>query len=65
MDTRMSCRRRREVSEHISRTDDLGFTTNAWQNLWFGWAEYQPATQTFEMWIDEIAVDSSRIGCVL
>lgn len=34
-------------------------------NLWFGWAEYQAATETFEMWIDEIAVDSSRIGCVL
>jgi hypothetical protein len=34
-------------------------------NVWFGWAEYQTATQTFEMWIDEIAIDSNRIGCVL
>ena len=34
-------------------------------NVWFGWAEYQTATQTFELWIDEIAIDRDRIGCVL
>lgn len=29
-----------------------------------GWQEYQVSTQTFEMWVDEIAIDSQRIGCV-
>ena len=33
--------------------------------LWVGWDEYQPATQKFEMWLDEVAVDAQRIGCVL
>jgi hypothetical protein len=34
-------------------------------NVWVGWDEYQPSTETFEMWIDEIAIDKERIGCVL
>jgi polysaccharide lyase-like protein len=34
-------------------------------NLWVGWQEYQTTTETFELWVDEIAIDSSRIGCVL
>jgi len=34
-------------------------------NVWIGWAEYQPSTEPFEMWIDEIAIDKDRIGCVL
>jgi hypothetical protein len=33
--------------------------------LWVGWQEYQTTTEKFEMWVDEIAVDSQRIGCVL
>jgi hypothetical protein len=33
--------------------------------LWVGWDEYQATTEKFEMWIDEIAVDPQRIGCVL
>jgi hypothetical protein len=33
--------------------------------VWIGWDEYQTNTETFEMWIDEIAIDSRRIGCVL
>jgi hypothetical protein len=33
--------------------------------LWFGWQEYQPSTQRFELWIDEVAIDTQRIGCVL
>jgi hypothetical protein len=33
--------------------------------IWFGWAEYQPTTQEFELWFDEIAIDPERIGCVL
>jgi hypothetical protein len=29
----------------------------------FGWAEYQAAATPWEIWIDEIAIDSKRIGC--
>ncbi len=34
-------------------------------SVWFGWQEYQTSTETFELWIDEIAIDTRRIGCVL
>ena len=34
-------------------------------NLWLGWQEYQNSTESFELWIDEIALDPGRIGCVL
>jgi hypothetical protein len=34
-------------------------------NVWIGWQEYQTTTESFELWIDEIAIDSARIGCVL
>jgi hypothetical protein len=34
-------------------------------NVWLGWDEYQPSTEPFEMWIDEIAIDHDRIGCIL
>jgi hypothetical protein len=30
-----------------------------------GWQEYQASTETFELWIDEVAIDHERIGCVL
>jgi len=33
--------------------------------VWIGWQEYQDSTERFEMWIDEIAIDSQRIGCAL
>ena len=33
--------------------------------LWVGWQEYQTTTEKFELWIDEIALDAQRIGCVL
>ena len=32
---------------------------------WVGWQEYQSTTEQFEMWVDEIGIDSTRIGCVL
>lgn len=34
-------------------------------SVWIGWQEYQTTTESFELWIDEIAIDSARIGCVL
>ena len=33
--------------------------------VWVGWQEYQTSSEVFELWIDEIAIDSQRIGCVL
>ncbi len=33
--------------------------------LWVGWQEYQTSTLPFELWIDEVAVDGNRIGCIL
>jgi hypothetical protein len=33
--------------------------------LWVGWNEYQTSTEKFEMWIDELAIDGARMGCVL
>jgi hypothetical protein len=33
-------------------------------NVWVGWAEYQTSSVPFELWVDEIAIDSARIGCV-
>ncbi len=35
------------------------------KDVWVGWAEYQTSTETFEMWVDEIAIDHARIGCAL
>lgn len=32
---------------------------------WFGWQEYQTSSEELELWVDEIAVDAQRIGCVL
>ncbi len=32
-------------------------------SVWLGWDEYQATTQTFELWIDEIAIDDKQIGC--
>jgi hypothetical protein len=34
-------------------------------NVWVGWQEYQSSTQDFELWIDEVAIDGNRIGCVI
>ncbi len=31
--------------------------------VWLGWYEYQVTDETFEVWIDEIAIDDQRIGC--
>ncbi len=33
--------------------------------LWIGWSEYQTTTAKFELFVDEIALDTERIGCVL
>jgi hypothetical protein len=40
------------------------FTLPEFTTLWVGWQEYQKTAQPFELWIDEVAVDYARIGCV-
>jgi hypothetical protein len=37
----------------------------AFKQVWIGWQEYQTSSEPFELWIDEIAIDPRRIGCVL
>ncbi|MFT3692682.1 MAG: hypothetical protein QM831_06050 [Kofleriaceae bacterium] len=51
------------ASDHGGNTNpyDIPDITAAW----FGWQEYQTSTEEFEMWVDEIAVDKDRIGCVI
>jgi hypothetical protein len=44
---------------------DKPFLLPEFNAIWFGWAEYQPTAQKFELWFDEIAIDNERIGCVL
>lgn len=34
------------------------------QSLWVGWWQYQADPKPFEVWIDEVAFDDERIGCV-
>ena len=41
------------------------FLLPQFKSVWVGWQEDQTTTQPFELWIDEVAIDSQRIGCVL
>jgi hypothetical protein len=41
------------------------FILPQFKDVWLGWIDYQPTMQTFELWLDEIAIDKDRIGCVL
>lgn len=34
-------------------------------SVWVGWQEYQTSSGPFELWVDEVAIDKDRIGCVL
>ncbi len=50
------------ASHHGGNTNP--FILPTFTNLWVGWQEYQASTQTFELWVDEIAISPTRIGCV-
>jgi hypothetical protein len=41
------------------------FLLPTFTNVWVGWQEYQATGETFELWVDEVAIDVQRIGCVL
>jgi hypothetical protein len=50
------------ATPHLGKAG-VPFTLPAFTKLWVGWQEYQKTRQTFELWIDEVAVDGARIGC--
>ena len=41
------------------------FILPQFKSVWVGWQEYQTTTEPFELWVDEVAIDKERIGCVL
>lgn len=41
------------------------FILPQFKSVWVGWQEYQTTTLPFELWVDEVAIDKERIGCVL
>ena len=53
----------------VSRTDHGGeavdFVFPTFTQIWFGWWLYQgnPTPDEYELWIDDIAIDSAKIGC--
>ena len=51
------------ASKHGGNTNP--YTLAPFTGAWFGWQEYQTTTEEFELWIDELAIDHQRIGCVL
>ncbi|MEO8876220.1 MAG: hypothetical protein ABI461_11580 [Polyangiaceae bacterium] len=58
------------TSLYTSATKHGGIAANPYilpqfTNVWIGWQEYQPTDEDFEMWVDEVAIDTARIGCVL
>lgn len=44
--------------------DDLQIDMPPFDQLRFGWQHYQPINDPYIVWIDEIAIDDERIGCV-
>jgi hypothetical protein len=52
------------ATEHGGR-QSVPYTLPAFTSVWLGWFEYQPTDQRFELWIDEVAIDDERIGCVI
>ena len=56
-------------SLHTTRTMNGGngapFVLPKVTAAWVGFQEYQATMETLELWVDEIAIDYQRIGCVL
>jgi hypothetical protein len=53
------------TSSSVHGGNNVPFILPQFTNVWLGWQEYQTTTEPFELWIDEIAIDTQRIGCVL
>jgi hypothetical protein len=54
-----------EASTPHGGNSSVPYVLPKFQQVWLGWQEYQSSSQTFELWLDEIAIDGARIGCVL
>jgi hypothetical protein len=44
---------------------DLGkpWTAPVFSNLTIGWQQYQASSGPLELWLDDLVVDKTRIGC--
>ncbi|HET9955330.1 MAG TPA: hypothetical protein VFQ61_12535, partial [Polyangiaceae bacterium] len=51
------------TKSHGGNSTDFVFPT--FNNIWFGWWLYQdgPTPNMFDLWIDDIALSSDRLGC--
>jgi hypothetical protein len=45
--------------------NDVPYDLPMFESVWFGWWQYQSDPQPFDVWIDEVAIDTERIGCKL
>jgi hypothetical protein len=53
------------TSSSVHGGNTMPYLLPQFTNVWIGWQEYQTSTETFELWMDEVAIDTARIGCVL
>jgi hypothetical protein len=57
------------TTETVHGGNQVNWILPQYASVWLGWQEYQVPTAmpppTFDLWVDEIAIDSERIGCVL
>jgi hypothetical protein len=51
------------TTETVNGGNGMPYKLPQFDNVWVGWQEYQSSTETFELWVDEFAIDGSRIGC--
>ncbi len=54
-----------DASTQMHGGSDADFVFPSFTSLWFGWWLYQGGTTPaeFDLWLDDLAVSSSRIGC--
>ena len=45
--------------------NDVAYDLPGFTSVWFGWWQYQSDPTAFDVWIDEIAIDTERMGCKL
>jgi hypothetical protein len=55
------------TADHHGGDQGQPYLLPSFDSLWIGWWEYQadPVPSSFDLWIDEVALDGERIGCVL
>jgi hypothetical protein len=55
------------TAESHGGNQDADYLMPQFESMWVGWWLYQggPNPDHYDVWIDEVAVDSVRIGCIL